>query len=182
MSREQGAADVVWEVSAEMIDLDHLARTYMALQAEAQKERCRRSVMIRFVYPPMTVLALVLGAAYLPWPVIGLVLALFVGLVLWNHGAAGRLAKRLREVPAASEAQTFRATPTGAHLRMASASESMSWSRYESARLFGDLIVLTRDKDLHLLLPTGALVSGQEPQAAIDSIEGWIRASREHRW
>jgi hypothetical protein len=54
----------------------------------------------------------------------------------------------------------------------------LSWSRYKSARIFDDLVVLTHDTNVMRLLPVRGLTSGQEASAAVDAIGRWIELAR----
>lgn len=169
----------VWEVGRDLIDLDHWARTYVALRI-GEKES-ERSALVRYGYWPITALvAVVIGATSsvaLAAALALFVAVVFVGARLWNRGAATRLAKQLHSLPAASEPFVFRADPGGTHGQSITAAEELSWSRYEAARLHDDLVVLTRDTGALLFLPAGGLGAGQQPAAAVRAISGWIDAA-----
>jgi hypothetical protein len=173
---EQGPPSFVWEVGSDLIDLDHWARSYVAVRVEEKQGERPRFVRYGF-WPIMATLVVVVGAT----DSIGraaacaffLALA-FVGAKLWNRSAASRLARRLRGLPAASEPFTFRADSRGTESRSASGSEHLAWSRYQSVRTYDDFVVLNLDVNLMRLLPIGGLVSGQPASAAVDVIAGWI--------
>jgi hypothetical protein len=177
---EQGATDFVWEVGQDLIDLDHWAQTYIALRVEDKEGE--RSAFFRYGYwPIMALVVIVIGATSSVGMAVALavfLVAVFGGAKLWNRSAATRLAKRLHNLPAASEPFTFRATPSGTHSHSESGSENLSWSRYKSARIFDDLVVLTHDTNVMRLLPVRGLASGHEPSAAVDAIGGWIEMAR----
>jgi hypothetical protein len=170
----------VWEVGQDLIDLDHWAQTYIALRVDEMESE--RSAFLRYGYwPIMALVVIVIGATSSVWRAVGLavfLVAVFGGVKLWNRGAATRMAKQLHNLPAASEPFTFQAGPSGTHSESASGSESLSWSRYRSARVFDDLVVLTHDTYVMRLLPIRGLVSGQEPPAAVDAIARWIELAR----
>lgn len=177
---EQGATDFVWEVGQDLIDLDHWAQTYIVLRVEEKESE--RSAFFRYGYwPIMALVVIVIGATSSVGMAVALavfLVAVFGGAKLWNRSAATRLARRLHNLPAASEPFTFRAGPSGTHSESESGSESLSWSRYKSARIFDDLVVLTHDTNVMRLLPIRALASGQEASAAVDAIGGWIEMAR----
>lgn len=177
---EQGAPDFVWEVGQDLIDLDHWARTYIALRVEEKESE--RSVFVRYGYwPIMALVVVVIGATSSVGMAVALavfLLAVFGGAKLWNRTAATRLAKRLHNLPAASEPFTFRAGPSGTHSESESGSENLSWSRYKSARIFDDLIVLTHDTNVMRLLPIRGLTAGKQAPEAVDAIGGWIEMAR----
>lgn len=170
----------VWEVGPDLIDLDQWAHTYVALRLEENESD--RSAFSRYGYWPITALVvIVLGVTSSVEMAVALavfVAAAFGGAKLWNRSAATRLAKRLHNLPAASEPFTFRAGPNGTHSESESGSEKLSWSRYKSARIFDDLVVLTHDTNVMRLLPIRGLASGQSAPAAVDAIGGWIEAAR----
>lgn len=176
---EEAATAFVWEVGADLIDLDHWARSYVAASVAAKKgERSAREL---YAFIPMFVLAVVVigatssievavGAALLP-------VSVFLGAHLLNRSAATRLAKQLRRVPAASEPFTFRADPSGTSARSASSSEEVAWSRWKSVGLHEDLVVLTFDTGVVRILPARGLTTGSA-DAAVAAIGGWIAAAR----
>lgn len=168
-----------WEVGQDLVHLDHWAQAYIALRVEEKESE--RSAFLRYGYwPIMALVVIVIGATSSVGMALALtvvLLAVFGGAKLWNRSAATRLAKRLHNLPAASERFTFRAGPSGTHGESASGSESLSWSRYKSARIFGDLIVLTHDTNVMRLLPIRGLTGGQHASAAVDSIGRWIEAA-----
>ena len=173
-------ADFVWEVGRDLIDLDQWARVYVALHVE--KKESERSAFVRYGYGPiMALLVIVTGATQsvgmaVAWAVfIG---AAFGGAKLRNRRAAARLASRLRNLPVASEPFTFRAGPSGTHGESTSGSQTLSWSRYKSVCTFEDLLVLTQDTDVVLLVPERGLASGQSTTAAVAAIRRWIEAAR----
>lgn len=170
----------VWEVGDELIDLDHWARSYVAVRV-AEKER-QLSTFVRIGYLPITALVvLVIGltsSATRAALMAGFVAVVLVGARLWNRGAAARLATRLHGLPAASEPFTFRADPSGTHSRSASGSEQLTWSRYRSVRIHDDLFVLTHDTDVVRLLPIAGLASDRSADSAVAVIAGWIAAAR----
>lgn len=170
----------MWEVGQDLIDLDHWARTYIALRVE--EKQSDRSAFSRYGYwPIMALVVIVIGATSSVGMAIALAVflaAVFGGAKLWNRSAATRLAKRLHNLPAASEPFTFRAGPSGTHSESESGSETLSWSRYTSARIFDDVVVLTHDTNVMRLLPSRALASSQPASAAVDAVGGWIEAAR----
>lgn len=177
---EQRTTELVWEVSGDLIDLDHWARRFIAIRV-GQKEG-ERSAFVRYGYwPIMALTVVVVGAtssvALAAASTVFLVVV-FAGARLWNRTAAKRLAKRLHALPAASEPFTFRATPRGTHSQSESASEDLTWSRYKSVQLDDDLVVLTHDTNMIRLLPIGGLTSGQPASAAVDAIGDWIEMAR----
>lgn len=178
--RDDGGSDIVWEVGQELIDLDHWAQVSVALRVEEQERD--HSAFVRYGYWPITALVvLVVGATSslaTAVTVAVFVVGAFGGVKLWNRSAATRLAKRLHGLPAASEPFTFRAGPSGTHSESASGSETLSWSRYRSARIVDDLVVLTLDANMVPLLPIRGLTSGQEAAAAVDTIGRWIEMAR----
>jgi len=170
------AADFVWEVDEDLIDLDHWAKSYIALRVEEKEGD--RSAFVRYGYWPIVVLVvIVIGATSSVGTAVALataVVAVFGGAKLWNRTAATRLAKRLHDLPAASEPFTFRAGPSGTRSESESASEDLSWSRYRSVRVFDDLVVLIHDTNVMRLLPIEGLTTGQDASAAVDAIGRWI--------
>lgn len=169
----------VWEVGQDVIDLDHWAQTYIALRVDEKESE--RSAFFRYgCWPIMALAVIVIGATSSVGMAVALtvfLLAVFGGAKLWNRSAATRLAKRLHNLPEASERFTFRAGPSGTHSESASGSERLSWSRYESARIFDDLVVLTHDTNVMRLLTIRGLGGGQHASAAVDSIGRWIEAA-----
>lgn len=176
-----GEPRFVWQVDAEMIDLDRWARSFVALLLEEKKDG--RSALVRYGYWPIMALVLI-TVALTSSPTVSVVTAALLILAfgaakLWNKGAATRLAKRLHNVPAASEAFTLTAGPEGTHSESRSSSETLSWSRYRSARTFEDLVVLTYDSSTKRFLPIGGLASGQDASEAVDRITSWIEHARD---
>jgi hypothetical protein len=170
----------VWEVGQDLIDLDHWAQTYTALRVEEKESE--RSAFFRYGYwPIMALVVIVIGATSSVGMAVALavvLVAVFGGAKLWNRSAATRLAERLHNLPAASEPFTFRAGPSGTHSASESGSENLSWSRYKSAHVFDDLVVLTHDTNVMRLLPIRALTAGQQASGAVDKIGGWIEIAR----
>lgn len=170
----------VWEVGEDLIDLDHWARSFVALRVEEKESE--RSAFVRYGYwPIMALVVLVVGATASVRMALVMavsILAAFGGAKLWNRTAATRLAKRLRKLPVASEPFTFRASVHGTHSQSGSGSETLSWSRYKSVRMFDDLVVLTHDTNVMRLLPIRGLTAGQQASAAVEAISGWIEAAR----
>jgi hypothetical protein len=177
---DDSATELVWEVGPDLIDLDHWARSYVAIRV-AQKQDERSAFQRYGFWPIMALVVIVVGTtssvALAAIPVVVGALG-FVGAKLWNRRAAARLATRLRDLPAASEPFTFRAGPNGTESHSASGSEALSWARYTSARIVGDLLVLTLDTKVVRLLPMRALASGQQAQDALATIGAWIERAR----
>jgi hypothetical protein len=177
---ERRATSFLWDVGADLIDLEHLARRHVALRVKKQDERL--STVTRFgIWPVLVVGVLVIGiTTSVPMAIGAAVVALVTGMGArrWNRGAAKRLAARLRDLPAASEPFTFRADVHGTHGHSKSSSEDLSWSRYRSVQLDDDLVALELDTGMMRLLPTAGLVSGQPVTVAVDTISGWIGAAR----
>lgn len=170
----------VWEVGQDLIDLDHWAQTYIALRVEEKESE--RSTFFRYgCWPIMALVVIVISATSSVGMAVALtvfLVAVFGGAKLWNRAAATRLAKRLDNLPAASEPFTFRAGPSGTHSERESGSENLSWSRYKSNRIFDDLVVLTHDTNVMRLLPIRGLAAGQQASTAVDNIGGWIQMAR----
>ncbi len=169
-----------WEVGRDLIDLDHWAQTYIALRLEQRQSE--RSAFVRYGYWLIMALGVIVMGAMssvgMAVALVVLLVAVFGGAKLWNRSAATRLARRLHNLAAASEPFTFRATRSGTHCESESGSENLSWSRYKSARIFDDLVVLTHDTNVMRLLPIRALTSGQQASAAVGTINRWIEAAR----
>ena len=178
--QDQREAEFVWEVGQDLIDLDHWAEAYVALRIEENGRE--RSAFFRYGYwPIMGLVVIVIGATSsvgmaTAWAAV--LVAVFGGAKLWNRSVATKLARRLHNVPAASEPFTFRATRSGTHSESTSSSETLSWTRYTNARVFDDLVVLTYDTNVIRLLPIQGLIAGQQASVAVNAIAGWIEAAR----
>lgn len=177
--REAAAPAFVWEVGADLIDLDHWARSCVAVQVAAKQGA--RSARELYTFIPIYLLAVVVigatssievavGAAILP-------AAVFLSTQLWNRRAAARLAEHLRKLPTASEPFTFRADPSGTSASSASSSDEVAWSRWKAVGIHEDLVVLTLDTDVVRFLPVRGLTTGSA-DAAVEAIGGWIAAAR----
>jgi hypothetical protein len=170
----------VWEIGEDLIDLDHWAHS--SIELSVQEKEAERSNVVRYGYWPITVLVLVVMATTSSVAMAGAVALFvavgFIGVRLWNRSAATRLAKRLHNIPAASEPFTFRADAEGTHSHSASGSEDLAWSRYRSVRIHDDLLVLALDIGMMRLLPVSGLTSGQPASTAVHQIADWIEAAR----
>lgn len=176
-----GGSTIRWEVRPETTDLDRWARVYFGVLVEAKRQQLRGP----FGYGlGLVLLVLVIGGG-----VAGgfrfagvVVVALLIGVVLaalrtWL--AARRLVGLVRRSPAAKEPSAFVADPTGTNSQSASSAESRTWTRYRSARLVDDLVVLVEDGWRVRILPAGAIVSGQSAPDAVDLMSGWIAQARQ---
>jgi hypothetical protein len=177
---DDGDPVFLWEVGAELIDLDRWAQSSVDLRVQAKSKA--QSNVTRFGFWPVAGLVIVIAALSSGW-VIAVGLAVWIALVflgarLWNHGAARRLAKRLHAVPAASEPFTFRADAEGTHGQSESGSSELRWSRYTAVQRHDELVVLTQDADSMLFLPAAGLLSGQAASTAVTTISSWIEAAR----
>lgn len=165
-----------WEVEAAQIDLDHWARSYVALRVQAKKDA---QALAWWFWPLWVVLVVALGILVSPTIAVALpasaVLA-FIGARLWNQGAAKRLARRLGRIPAAHEPFTFVADHTGTRSTSASGSDQFAWTRYKAVTLHEDLVVLTQDSGAMRLLPVSGLRSGQAPESVVEVITRWLSA------
>jgi hypothetical protein len=179
---EHEAKAFTWDVGADQIDLDHWARTFVALEVQRKDERVGQ--VTRFgiwpVYAVLAVVAVVLATTGAPLGavvMVGFAVAAGLGARLWNRGAADRLARRLHALPAASEPFTFRADASGTHSDSASGSEQLVWSRYRSVEVVADLVALRLDTDMVRLLPSAALVPPRTAPEAVEAIRAWIGPS-----
>jgi hypothetical protein len=181
MAGEQDELTFTWNVTAEQIDLDHWARSVIALHADGKGERL--SQVTRFgiwpLYAVWGVVLLVLALSSVVAAIITIVVAGsgIVGARLWNRGAGRRLARRLRALPAASEPFTFHADTTGTGSRSASAAEELAWSNYRSVEQRDDLVALRLQNGVIRLLPIAALTPPHDPTAALQAMARWIGAA-----
>lgn len=163
-----------------MIDLDAWASAYVKVRLRAQ-DRGRRSATRWGSWPVVAVAVLVILATASSSIELALSLLVWLALIvigarLWNRGAARRLARKLRAIPAASEPFTFTADRTGTHSVAESGSDHLAWSRYREALVVDDLYALVLDTDVVRFLPRPALASDQSPAEVVATLTAWISA------
>jgi hypothetical protein len=164
-----------WDVSAALIDLDRWGTAFVEVSLRLRKEQASVvSRRARWLVAALLIVLVLLTREPVVFVSLALALATTGGAVLWNRGAARRMSKKLRALPAASEPFTFVASVHGTQSRSASGSEELSWSRYQSVFRHDDLIVFVLDTGALRFLPIAALAPRCSADEAVRTAVGWL--------
>jgi len=175
------AQQIVWDITEDLIDADHLAQACTKVQIRIKDQGVwKRHRKLWIIGAVALVFDVIIGVLWSPW-VIGVLVAYVVVVIvvarLWNRWVASQSARHLRDHPLTFPAGIVTATPEGLHQAGADGASTHTWRVYESVWAQDDLIVVVRTPNLMIPLPNAALAPERSPDAALKLLRWWIAAA-----